>query len=66
MISLIADTLTFSSIRQLAELVAWAVPALEIIAALLHVVWLVLLLSGETVVAMQKLNRRAPTGYNDL
>lgn len=61
MISLIADTLTFSSIRQIAELVAGPMATLKIIAAVLFVVWLALFLSSEILDAIQRRNRRTPS-----
>ncbi|MGB5271809.1 MAG: hypothetical protein WBN52_15020 [Eudoraea sp.] len=65
MISSIVDTFTFSSIRQIAELIAWAMPALKITAIGTVLVWLALFLFNEIVEALQKLDRRAPPKDNE-
>lgn len=57
MISLIVDTFTFSSIRQIAALVVWTMPALEVSAVALVLVWFVMFLTSETVEAIRKVNR---------
>lgn len=57
MISLIVDMFTFSSIRQIAALVVWIMPALKVSAVALVLVWFVMFLTSETVEAIRKVNR---------